>query len=89
MVQWIHDYIDEEDSKSGVLKDREKIHRVFYAVCQNIFYLLTFRHREILGQKLGLQWFKRLNMERIISCRLNPFRYTQKIVVELFAAVTQ
>ncbi|OQV11415.1 RNA polymerase I-specific transcription initiation factor RRN3 [Hypsibius exemplaris] len=88
MVQWIHDYISENDALYSAL-DREKIHRAFYAVCQNVFYLLTFRHREILGQQKGLLWFKTLNMERIIMCRLNPFRYTQKIVVELFAAVTR
>lgn len=88
MVQWIHDYITEHDTASN-LADRENIHPVFYAVCQNCFYLLTFRHREIFSQRKGLIWFRTLNFERIITAKLNPFKYCQKVVMELFATVTR
>lgn len=50
MASWIHSYIAAQDSFESVNSDL-RVHAVFYAVCQALFYVVTFRHRELLNSK--------------------------------------
>lgn len=50
MAAWIHSYIAAQDSVEGANSDL-RVHAVFYAVCQALFYAVTFRHRELLESK--------------------------------------
>ncbi|XP_055348034.1 RNA polymerase I-specific transcription initiation factor RRN3-like [Paramacrobiotus metropolitanus] len=88
MVQWIHKYITDYDRLPHV-PDMEQVHRLFYVICENIFYLVTFRHEEIFAQSKGIAWFKALNFSRIISSNLNPLRYCKRVIRDLFASVTR
>lgn len=50
MSSWIHSYIAAQDALEWINSD-VRIHAVFYAVCQALFYAVTFRHRELLSSK--------------------------------------
>jgi RNA polymerase I-specific transcription initiation factor RRN3 len=50
MGNWIHSYIGEQDGLECVNSD-VRIHRVFYAVCQALFYIVSFRHKELVNTK--------------------------------------
>ena len=48
---WIHSYIDCQDGGSGSQDSR--IHGVFYATCQALFYLIAFRYKELIIDNKG------------------------------------
>lgn len=50
MASWIHAYIAAQDSLECV-NSEIRVHTVFYAVCQALFYMVTFRHRELVNTK--------------------------------------
>ncbi|KAG7282265.1 hypothetical protein CRUP_033792 [Coryphaenoides rupestris] len=48
LVQWIHSYIDSQDSSGRQACCDVALHGPFYTACQAVFYTLIFRHRAIL-----------------------------------------
>ena len=48
MSDWIHSYINNQDGQMNV---DMRMHTVFYSVCQALFYLLCFRHKELFRTK--------------------------------------
>lgn len=50
MASWIHSYIAAQDALESVSSEM-RVHAVFYAVCQALFYMVTFRHRELVNSK--------------------------------------
>lgn len=50
MSQWIHSYISSQDSLQSANSDI-RVHSVFYAVCQALFYLIAFRHKDLTDTK--------------------------------------
>ena len=52
MVAWAHKYINEAIYALSTHNDMSH-HATFYSVCQAIFYIITFRHKELLGTKEG------------------------------------
>lgn len=88
MANWIHSYIYSQDSLECVNNDI-RVHIVFYSICQGLFYLLAFRHKEIMNGRKNLLFLQGLNLNKIVSCRLNPLRVCQTAVVQNFAAVTR
>ncbi|KAJ8680286.1 hypothetical protein QAD02_016073 [Eretmocerus hayati] len=88
MSKWIHGYLSSQDSLECANSD-VRVHTVFYSVCQAMFYLLAFRHKDIIDGKDNLLFLQGLNMNKIITCRLNPLRVCQPAVVQNFAAVTR
>lgn len=50
MSTWIHSYISSQDSLECANSD-VRVHTVFYSVCQAMFYLLAFRHKDIIDGK--------------------------------------
>lgn len=88
MSMWIHSYICSQDSLECANSD-VRVHAVFYAVCQAMFYLIAFRHKHLVETKKNLLFLQSLNLTKIISCRLNPLKVCQSAVVQNFAAVTR
>jgi RNA polymerase I-specific transcription initiation factor RRN3 len=88
MGNWIHSYIGEQDGLECVNSD-VRIHRVFYAVCQALFYIVSFRHKELVNTKKNVVFLESLNLGKIVTSRLNPLRTCQPAVVQNFAAITR
>uniref|UniRef100_A0A4W4G176 RRN3 homolog, RNA polymerase I transcription factor n=1 Tax=Electrophorus electricus TaxID=8005 RepID=A0A4W4G176_ELEEL len=90
LVSWLHLYIDSQDSGLKAFCD-VSLHGPFYAACQAVFYTLIFRHKAILegSMKAGLDYLQRLNLERIVMCRLNPLKVCLPAVTNMFAAITR
>ncbi|XP_040297379.1 RNA polymerase I-specific transcription initiation factor RRN3 [Bufo bufo] len=90
LVNWIHGYIDNQDAGSRAFCDIT-FHGPFYAACQSVFYILIFRHKQLLEGNLrkGLSYLQGLNFERIVMCQLNPLKICLPSVVNFFAAITR
>ncbi|XP_015270986.1 PREDICTED: RNA polymerase I-specific transcription initiation factor RRN3 isoform X2 [Gekko japonicus] len=90
LVNWLHKYIDDQGTGSKAFCDTA-LHGPFYAACQAVFYVVIFRHRQILDGNLkkGLGFLQSLNFERIVMCHLNPLKVCLPSVVNLFAAVNR
>ncbi|KAK0142184.1 RNA polymerase I-specific transcription initiation factor RRN3 [Merluccius polli] len=90
LVQWIHSYIDSQDSSGRQACCDVTLHGPFYTACQAVFYALIFRHRAILeDMKKGLAYLQGLNLERVVMCQLNPLNVCLPAVIKLFAAFTR
>ncbi|XP_012272863.1 RNA polymerase I-specific transcription initiation factor RRN3 [Orussus abietinus] len=88
MSQWVHSYVSSQDSLECVNSD-VRVHSVFYSVCQAMFYLIAFRHKDLVDTKKNLLILQSLNLTKIVTCRLNPLRVCQPAVIQNFAAVTR
>ncbi|KAK2166884.1 hypothetical protein LSH36_34g08138 [Paralvinella palmiformis] len=87
MVSWVHTYIHQTADLATEVEIR--VHSAFYAVCQAIFYVLAFRHKDLLETKDGLQFCRRLNLQTIVMCRLNPLKYCIPAVINTFTCVAR
>ncbi|XP_050300204.1 RNA polymerase I-specific transcription initiation factor RRN3 [Anthonomus grandis grandis] len=88
MAEWIHSYIGSQDSLDSVNSD-VRVHTVFYSVCQALFYLVSFRHKDLVDRKKNIIFLESLQLGKIVTNRLNPLRVCQPAVVQNFAAVTR
>ncbi|XP_062999178.1 RNA polymerase I-specific transcription initiation factor RRN3 [Elgaria multicarinata webbii] len=90
LVSWLHLYIDNQGTGAKAFCDMT-LHRPFYAACQTVFYVVIFRHKQILDGSLkkGLAFLQNLNFERIVMCQLNPLNVCLPSIVNYFAAVTR
>ncbi|XP_074647200.1 RNA polymerase I-specific transcription initiation factor RRN3-like [Tubulanus polymorphus] len=86
MSQWIHSYI--QQSSYSVVVDVTR-HRTFYSVCQALFYIFIFRHKEILQSQKGYKFSLNLNLQAIVTCRLNPLKICLPVIVKTFSSVTR
>lgn len=50
MADWIHSYIATQDGLECVNSDL-RLHSVFYTVCQALFYVISFRHKDLVNTK--------------------------------------
>lgn len=87
MCSWIHSYISNQDTAET--NYRCHVHGVFYSTCQALFYLIAFRHRDLVNHNKGLRFLQGLNLTKIVTCRLNPLRVCLPPVVSNFASVTR
>ncbi|KAJ7386292.1 DNA independent RNA polymerase I transcription factor [Desmophyllum pertusum] len=87
VAHWIHCYIDMNDADC-VGPDVDK-YGPFYSVCQALFYMIIFRHKQLLDLEAGLKYIRRLNLDRIVTCRLNPLKVCLPTVVTMFAHITR
>ncbi|NXK05698.1 RRN3 factor, partial [Herpetotheres cachinnans] len=87
LVNWMHKYIDNQDTGANVYCD-VALHGPFYSTCQAVFYTLIFRHKQLLDGNLrkGLSYLQSLNFERIVIKKKNPLKICIPSVVNLFAA---
>ena len=89
IVKWIHGYIEKYSAaKSFANFD---LHRTFYALCQTLFYVIIFRHRQLFFQEAGqanmLSLVKSWKLNEIVSSKLNPLRYCLPAVTKKFSRV--
>ncbi|XP_060528989.1 RNA polymerase I-specific transcription initiation factor RRN3 isoform X2 [Cylas formicarius] len=85
---WIHTYVTNQDGLESINCD-VRVHSVFYSVCQALFYVIAFRHKDLITTKKNIMFLESLNLTKIVTSRLNPLRVCQKAVVQNFAAVTR
>ena len=83
---WIHSYLNVLDS--CVYPDLSK-HSTFYSVCQTLFYVFVFRFRCIEEEHDWRAFIKKLNLDRIVTSRLNPLKFCAQTIVDMFARVTR
>ncbi|XP_023750068.1 RNA polymerase I-specific transcription initiation factor rrn3 [Lactuca sativa] len=80
MVDWCSKYC--ENLSSGEINP--KVHRVFYAGCQAIMYVLCFRMRSILAFPRLKSQLCNMPLERILKHALNPLEVCLPSIVEEF-----
>ena len=83
---WIHSYLNVLDS--CVYPDLHR-HAAFYSVCQTLFYVFVFRFKSIMDEPDWRADIKKLNFDRIVTCRLNPLKFCAPPIVDMFARVTR
>ncbi|CAG0905552.1 unnamed protein product [Cyprideis torosa] len=77
LTEWAHAYMSQVDEEHSV-GDIE-FHGPFYAVCQAIFYIVSFSHADLTsGGPKALQFLQSLQFSRIINSSLNPLRHCHK-----------
>eukprot|EP00128_Syssomonas_multiformis_P019016 Colp12_sorted_trinity150504_noHs@25152 len=85
MVPWLHRYADTHEAEAVVTAPNVEAHGVFYMVCQAVFYMFAFRHRELLGSEEGLRQVRLLKLDRLVTSPLNPLKVCLDSVVEEFS----
>ncbi|XP_072838935.2 RNA polymerase I-specific transcription initiation factor RRN3 [Pogona vitticeps] len=90
LVNWLHMYIDSQGTGPKALCD-VAVHGPFYATCQAVFYVVIFRHQQILDGNLkkGLAFLQNLNFGRIVMSQLNPLKVCLPSIVSFFASLTR
>jgi len=86
-VTWIHAYIGNQEGAGR--KENALVHSTFYSLCQAVFYVIGFRIKEILAMRHGHDFLKSLNLDRVVTCRLNPLKYCAEKVVINFANISR
>ncbi|KAF5273907.1 hypothetical protein FQA39_LY01022 [Lamprigera yunnana] len=88
IAEWIHLYILTQD-EHGCINSDIRIHIVFYSVCQAFFYIIAFRHKDLVNKKKDIIFLESLNLSKIVTCSLNPLHVCQPEIVQNFASVTR
>ncbi|CAG9821895.1 unnamed protein product [Phaedon cochleariae] len=88
LAEWIHFYISTQEEIECVNSD-VRIHQVFYSVCQAVFYIVAFRHKDLVNSKKNIVFLESLNLAKMVTSRLNPLRVCQPVVAQNFAAITR
>ncbi|KDR09373.1 hypothetical protein L798_00940, partial [Zootermopsis nevadensis] len=88
MSAWVHTYISSQDGLECANSD-VRVHSVFYTVCQTLFYVIAFRHHDLVHSKKNLAFLQSLNLTKIVTCRLNPLKVCLPVVAQNFATVTR
>ncbi|BFZ02623.1 hypothetical protein BsWGS_05662 [Bradybaena similaris] len=86
MVKWIHSYLDRTCDQGAHANLAH--HAPFYSVCQSVFYIFCFKHMDFMGMK-GYRWAESLNLQRIVTSKLNPLRVCMPIIVSTFASAAR
>ncbi|KAJ1530564.1 hypothetical protein ONE63_005450 [Megalurothrips usitatus] len=86
MADWIHSYINNQDGQKG---SEMKLHTVFYSVCQGLFYLVCFKHKDLFRTKHNMVFLRGLNLTKVVTCSLNPLKVCLPEIVKKFAAITR
>ena len=84
--EWIHNYINLLESY--IYPDLHR-HATFYSVCQTLFYVFIFRHKQLMDDPDWRNFVRKLSLDRIVTCRLNPLNFCLGTVVDMFARVTR
>lgn len=85
IMEWLHKYAKHAAYTSSKADVRR--HGTFYAVLQAVLYVLVFRHKELLNTPKGLKYIQGMNLQTLVSCRLNPLKFCLPIIVKTFASI--
>ncbi|XP_065345871.1 RNA polymerase I-specific transcription initiation factor RRN3 [Cloeon dipterum] len=86
MSKWCHAYV--EAQQDATICD-VKMHGIFYSVCQGLFYIVAFRHADLMATEKGLKWVQSLGLAKLVTSRLNPLKPCLPAVAQNFATVTR
>lgn len=91
LCQWAHAYMSSlnDGGFGGQLQHDVRRHGTFYAVCQTVFYVFAFHHRNIVEGEKGLEYLRSLNLEALVMCPLNPLKACLPAVVQQFASIAR
>ncbi|XP_022170492.1 RNA polymerase I-specific transcription initiation factor RRN3-like isoform X1 [Myzus persicae] len=90
MSTWCINYINRVDKSVKVVnEDLLRWHAVFYSMCQSLFYIISFRHHDLMDSKRNLKFMENLNLSKIVTSRLSPLRLCCSTVVNRFAQITK
>lgn len=87
LCRWAHDYVEKSDASQNTTSI--KAHLVFYAVCEAIFYVVSFRSRDLTNSSENLTFLQSLQLSTLVTCHLNPLRVCLPAVATAFAGVTR
>lgn len=87
MINWAHNYIDKADASK--LYPNINLHRTFYSLCQTIFYVFIFRHKELLSSEINIAKVKSWKLSNIVSSKLNPLKFCLTTITKKFASLTR
>ncbi|RDD38143.1 RNA polymerase I-specific transcription initiation factor RRN3 [Trichoplax sp. H2] len=82
---WIHRYLDEHGNCTTADIDT---HCLFYSACQCLFYMIVFKHENLMADEEGKKLLNRGGLQRIVTSKLNPLRFCMPILIKFFAAIT-
>uniref|UniRef100_T1JK15 RNA polymerase I-specific transcription initiation factor RRN3 n=1 Tax=Strigamia maritima TaxID=126957 RepID=T1JK15_STRMM len=87
LAKWIDRYIDSQEIReSGV---DPSLHAGFYSVCQALFFVFIFRHKQLFNMTNGFSYLQGLKFEKMVNCPLNPLRWCHPNVVQNLASITR
>lgn len=86
LTTWSHDYI-----KAATISPSTQSfhHKTFYSVCQGIFYIFAFRHKDLIQTEKDLPFAQSLHLQNLVTCRLNPLKYCLPLVTTVFSSITR
>lgn len=87
LCHWAHDYIKGSGSNQNTTS--LKVHLVFYAVCEAIFYVIAFRSYDLTNSDENLKFLQSLQLSTLVTSHLNPLRVCSSAVATAFAGVTR
>lgn len=85
LCEWVHSYIKTCDYDRN---RNPKSHVIFYSICQSIFYIISFRCRELTSASTDLKFLLGLNLWPIVKHPLNPLNFCMPAVATIFENVT-
>ncbi|XP_015789361.1 RNA polymerase I-specific transcription initiation factor RRN3 [Tetranychus urticae] len=86
-INWALGY---SESYSDVIIDENfnpNVHSIFYAVTQSIFYLISCKISDF--SQIQLKSLRLLNLQSLITAKLNPLLYCLPTIVEQFVAIAK
>lgn len=84
LTNWTHEYLKNYNEKNS----NPKSHVVFYSICQAIFYIISFRNRDLTRKSSNLEFLIQLNLYPIVKHPLNPLYVCIPAIVTVFDNVT-
>ena len=64
-------------------------HRLFYSVLQCIFYVVAFRHKELLKEEDCVTWMRSLDLRRLVSSWLKPLIFCSPDICRVFVHIVK
>eukprot|EP00116_Pleurobrachia_bachei_P004504 sb/3464766/ len=78
---WCHGYIDRNESIKCS-------HTPFYAASQALFYLFSYRHKDVFSSADWKGFLAQVDLHRIVFCKLNPLRHCNPHILRMFNKLT-
>eukprot|EP00011_Vannellida_sp_DIVA3-517-6-12_P013545 CAMPEP_0114609784 /NCGR_PEP_ID=MMETSP0168-20121206/3264_1 /TAXON_ID=95228 ORGANISM="Vannella sp., Strain DIVA3 517/6/12" /NCGR_SAMPLE_ID=MMETSP0168 /ASSEMBLY_ACC=CAM_ASM_000044 /LENGTH=580 /DNA_ID=CAMNT_0001820707 /DNA_START=33 /DNA_END=1772 /DNA_ORIENTATION=+ len=85
LSRWAEEYIQHARS---ALPDPQA-HRLFYVLCQTIFYILCFAAQRLLDASTKDEVTANFGLFRLVQCKLNPLRVCNQVIVAEFLATLE
>jgi len=71
VMDWVQSYV----TSHAPGQPSDSTRRVFYSVCQTVFYIVCFHHRQLRGRGgRGRSFLARFHWEELLTSHLNPIK---------------